>query len=151
NKANVALKPFSGNATFFDDLVVAPTGLQDFQVIPFGTTDTVNINATPSGVTTDVRVESLHDQVNLRANSGAVNIFGNGTGVAVNLGSDGAHPSQSRTSRINANVSVFQPGQLVIANGGGTGQEEIDVTASTISGTSLFENNNVVVQYLAAP
>jgi hypothetical protein len=152
NKANIALQLLSPNATFNDDLVLTAQGLKEFQIIAEGQNDTVNINATPSGVTTDVVVESQPDeQVNLHANSGPVNIHGNGTDVAVRLGSFDADFSKSVTSRINANVTVSNAGSFVIADGGNVKtSEKVKVTESTVSGTGLFGNNGVVVQYSSA-
>jgi hypothetical protein len=80
-----------------------------------------------------------------------VNIDGNGTGVDVILGSNDLDFSKSVTSGINANVSVFQAAELLIADGGNvTSQEHVKVTDSTISGTGLFGNNGLV-QYIGTP
>jgi hypothetical protein len=147
NKGNVALELLSDNASADLNAQAAATGLKDILVSTHRPNDTVNIDTTPSSVTTDVEMEGLHDQVNLRANSGQVNIDCY-VDAQVTVGSNPSSFSQSVTSGINANVSVFGALTLSILDGGNaTTKEQVKVTESTIAGTGLFGNNNVVLTY----
>jgi hypothetical protein len=146
DKANVDLQLRGSNETANLNATQAAQGLQSFTVEQFGTNDTVNINNTPSfaGIPfggTYIDNPGQQDQVNLRANSGPVAIFGTSSTTVV-LGSNDSDFSKSVTSGINGLVQVHNVGVLDIEDGGNTKtQEHVTVTESTIFGTGLFGPN----------
>jgi hypothetical protein len=145
-QANVDLQLRGNNETANLDATKAALGLHSFTVEQFGTNDTVNINATPTfaGIPfggTYVDDPGQQDQVNLRANSGLVAIFGTSSTTVV-LGSNDSDFSKSVTANINALVQVHNVGVLDIEDSGNkTTQEHVTVTESTIFGTGLFGPN----------
>jgi hypothetical protein len=145
HKPSVAVRLDSDIATANLNATAAARGLNLFRVDALGKNDTVNVGASPSTGTTEVRASGFLDRVNLRANSGVVNIIAGST-ATVELGSDFFF-AQSMTSGINANVSV-QGGHLEVADAGNvTTKEHVTVTESTVSGSGLFGNSGVVVSY----
>jgi hypothetical protein len=142
-EANTDLQLRSDNATANLNATATSQGLKSFTVEQFGTSDTVNINATPTfaGIPfggTFVDDPGSNDQVNVRANSGPVNIVGTSSTTVI-LGSDPTTPSKSVTAGINGLVSVNNVGLLDIDDAGNTAtQEQVTVTESTVSGTGLF-------------
>lgn len=149
NKANVDLQLRGNNETATLNATEAALGLNSIDVEQFGTGDTTNINATPSfaGIPfggTFIDNPGPQDQVNLRANAGAVNIFGTSSTTAV-LGSNDTTFSLSVTSGINGPVLVDNVGVLNIEDGGNvTTKENVKVTEFTITGTGLFGLNGSV-------
>jgi hypothetical protein len=151
-KGGIVLELESNNATATLNATAAAIGEQDFQVLVFGNTDHVNINATPRNVSTLVEVDGAfgggqNDLVLVAGNSGAVQVQGDGSTI-VDLGT--SDTDTSVTSGINANVKVAAVNQLLILNGGNVSTlEQVRVTESTISGTGLFGNNAVTLTYEA--
>jgi hypothetical protein len=147
-KSSVRLELDSPSATATLNATAAAIGLGSFEVDVFGQQDRVIVNATPSNVRTIVSVAGgQDDSVNLRGNAGPVNINGNATTV-VALGTDTTNTSLSVTSGIKGDVTVVAAEALQILDGGNvTSQEQMTVTESTVSGTGMFGNNAVVIQY----
>jgi hypothetical protein len=150
-KAEVVLEVESDNATVTLDAATADSAWKGIDVQLFGKNDTVNIDATPAGVSTEVQTLGQSDRVNVLANAGFVIVLGN-TSASVVLGSNDADFSKSVTSGINRDVSVFGAGSLQVADGGNvTTKEQVNVTEATVSGSGLFGNSGVVVHYSATP
>jgi hypothetical protein len=147
HKRFVGLELHGNNATVTLNATGAATGQKFLFVDVFGVHDTVNINATPSTVFTDVFTFGPGEIVNLRGNSGTVAIGGNKSD-GVFLGSNDTDFSKSVTSGIQANVFVTNSFVLDILNGGDTTtKEQVKVTESAVSGTGLFGNNSVQLSY----
>jgi hypothetical protein len=146
-KALVVLDEGADNAGVSLNTTVADPALHGVNVNLFGKNATLSINASPSSVNTVVQAIGQTEQVDLRANSGFVNILGNST-TGVFLGSNPFVLSNSVTSQINQGVFVGGVGSFVLADGGnGTTNEQVTVTEATIAGTGLFGNSSVVVRY----
>jgi hypothetical protein len=148
-KTSVRLELDSPNAVASLNANQADAKLKFFLVDAFGNQDTVNINATPNLVQTNVEMSggAQNDSVNLRGNFGPVTINGDSTTV-VALGTNNTDSSQSVTSGIRNNVFVEGAEALQILDGGNAAtQENMKVTESTISGTGMFGSNSVVVTY----
>jgi hypothetical protein len=146
-KGEVRLELNSANAVANLNAFQSALGLTNFQVDVFGNKDTVNINTTPSNVTTQIEVAGQFANVSLAGNLGPVNINGAGTTV-VALGTNNVDEGKSVTSGIRNKVFVEGANALQVLDGGNvTTQENMTVTESTISGIGMFGNNAVVVTY----
>jgi hypothetical protein len=146
DKTSVILQLITDTSTATLNAAAGAIGEQFFRVEVSSKNDTVNINTTPSNVTTSVSVSFGPDAVvNLRGNSGQVRINGDGTTV-VRLGS--STTLSSVTSAIKGNVFVEAAAGLIIFDpGNATTQELVRVTETTVSGSGLFGNNAVTVTY----
>jgi hypothetical protein len=145
-KGEVRLELNSANATANLNASKSALLLQNFEVDVFGKNDRVNINTTPSSVTTQVTVAGQFTVVEVVGNLGPVSINGDNT-TDVQLGST-SFENNSVTSGIENKVFVEGAETLDLEDGGNvTTQEHMTVTESTISGTGMFGNNAVVVTY----
>jgi hypothetical protein len=147
NKRDVSLEMQSAGASAFLGDTAAASGLRFFNIDLLGQNQTLDINATPSNVRTVVSARGLFDQVNLGANSGRVDINGNGV-AGVTLGSNDIDFSKSVTSGIRQHVFVSGASRFRVEDGGNVrSRERMTVTDSTISGTGMFGNDSVAVHY----
>jgi hypothetical protein len=151
-KPQVSVAPNLDGSTVTLAATKAAVGLKTLTVNVVGNKDVVNVNATPSTVSTVIDVHGQQDQVNVRANAGAVTVNGNKTTTVI-LGSNDTDFSKSVTSGIVGNVSVSGAGTFEIADGGNVKtKEEMQVTESQIFGFGMFGSNTTVVRYAdAAP
>jgi hypothetical protein len=151
-KPEVSLAPNLDGTTVDLNAPAPARGLKTFRVDVASNNDVVNVNTTSFAVKTLIDVNSQHDQVNLRANRGAVTINGGAT-TTVALGTNFADAAKSVTSGIVGNVTVNGAGSFFIVDGGNvTTKEVIRVTESTISGVGMFGANATTVHYAhAAP
>jgi hypothetical protein len=139
-KSTVLLQLRGNSQTATLNATAAAQGLKNFFVQQFAANDTTRINATPGSVTTLIGDSGASDQVDLRANAGAVSIGGNATTTVI-LGSNDTNLSASVTAGIDAPVSVDidNGGLFEIADGGNvTTQEHVTLTEFSITGTGLF-------------
>jgi hypothetical protein len=147
-KPSVILDTFAPNASIFLDAPDAAPGLNSFTVNMHAAGEATTIDQTPKNVETVVIVESsaTNAQVALWGNFGPVLIDGNsstGVGVGYPLASTG-----TITSGIEANVTVENASYLVVNNSGNTETfEQVKVTEQTISGSGLFGNSSVTLEY----
>jgi hypothetical protein len=151
NKSLVQLDLYGVNADVTLDATAAAAGERSFtlELNDPSVNDSVAIEATPSTLKTNVIANGNNAVVNVEANSAPVLIAGNSS-TTVDLGEVvfSGDLLATVTAGIKANVSVSNVGLLTVDDhNNDTTQENVKVTESTISGTGLFGNNAVVVNY----
>jgi hypothetical protein len=145
NKDLVNLEMENANASANLNATADATGEQFFVVGLLNSNQGLHINATPSTVETNGVAAGQGDAVFVNGNSGGVLINGSSSTLAM-LGT--GFGQTGVTSGIKANVSVENVGRLAVTDPGNfSTQEHVNVTESTISGTGLFGNDAVVVNY----
>jgi hypothetical protein len=146
NKGLAELDQFAPNAKVSLNATAGAAGEQVFALFMHGANDEAVLSATPSTVLTDVKATDGNVAlVNLLTNSGPVSVEGTSL-VKVSLGE--AAPNGLSTTGIKSNVFIHGVGELVLKDSGNvTTQEHVTVTESTISGTGLFGNDAVTLDY----
>jgi hypothetical protein len=145
HKDLVDLEMETANASATLNATAAAAGEQFFVVGLLNSNQGLHVNATPSTVATSAVASGQGDAVFLNGNSGRVFINGSSSTLAM-LGT--GFGQTGVTSGIKADVSVEGVGRLAVTDPGNfSTQEHVNVTESTISGTGLFGNNAVVVDY----
>jgi hypothetical protein len=145
NKSQIVLEEDLGNAAVYLFTSQAETLESSFVVEMHGINDSTFIRSTPSTVSTSVWTTlgpvANNATVGVGGNLGPVDINGNAS-TLVNI-TDG-----STTQGIKANVLVNGASELYMFNGGNVlTPENVTVTDFSISGTGLFGNNNVTLNY----
>jgi hypothetical protein len=146
NKSTVVLDMYAANAAAFLDNPDAAVGEHFFTVNMRNTGQTTTMDQTPSGVTTVVNSDASNTNAALWGNFGPVIIDGNSS-AKISIGCPLASTG-TITSGILANVTVEGGASMVVNNSGNTKTfETVKVTEHTISGSGLFGNSNVVLEY----
>lgn len=145
-KPTVVLDAYAANASVFLDNPDAAVGAQYFTVNMRNAGQTTTLDQTPKNVTTIVNSDANNTNATVWGNFGPVIIDGNSSTV-VNIG----YPLASTgtiTSGILANITVEGGSSMVVNNSGNYKTfETVKVTESTISGSGLFGNSNVTLEY----
>jgi hypothetical protein len=148
NKPAVNLETYAPNASIFLDAPDAAVGEGYFGVLMHAAGETTTLDQTPKNVLTvaNAQPSATNASVAVWGNFGPVIIDGNAS-TGVNIG----YPLASTgtiTSGIEAVVTVNSASYLVVNNSGNVSTpENVKVTEDSISGSGLFGNNNVIVNY----
>jgi hypothetical protein len=147
NKPVVTLETYAPNTSIFLDAPDAAPAEDDINVNMHAAGETTTIDSTPKNVATVANAGAANAFVALWGNFGPVIVDGNSS-TAVNVG----YPLSSTgvvTRGIEANVTVHGASSLVVNDSGNTSTvENVTVTDHTISGSGLFGNGRVTLQYL---
>ena len=144
-KPTVQVDEYASAATITLDASRA-TGEKNFVADMWGDYDSTTVVAAPAHMSTSVIADASNQVAQLDGNSGSVLFEGNQSTTTI-IGQPESGDEDS-THEIFANVSVVGVGTVwVVDNANTSTPENVHVTESSVSGTGLFGNNSVKLNY----
>jgi hypothetical protein len=151
NKNQVVLNEYAANAGIILEATTPDAPNELFSADMHGAGDVTTIFSTPYKVITDVEttVAPVANQaaVQVDANNGPVTVEGNSS-TKMTIGYEPAPFGGLSTKGIQASITVLGLQSLIVSDSANySTQENVKVTDRSISGTGLFGNNSVIVNY----